>query len=208
VAPEHDAANHDNMCNMLQRSAGSSAPVNQKGVESSDTLLTDIPKELDRGTTCEVVPGQNLKPFPGQRGDGRAHNGIQVFSARNHPDSENFLQANHDAVESFSLVLKRLSDVFDLPADSIAIFHDPTGGTIAFNASRSLHFNIRFFFSLHYLQGKHESYDCYSYYYVTYAHELAHFLVSAHNKEHGFYTENYASMYLPKFLEMINTLPK
>ena len=201
VAPEHDASNHSNMCDMLQRAAGTSAPVNKKGVQSSDTLLTEIPKELNR-TTCEVIPGQNLKPH------GRTHNGIQVFSAREHPNSEVFLQTNQAATECFSLVLNRLGGVFDLSMNSIAIFHDPTGGTIAFNANKSLHFNARFFFSLHYLQEKYESYDCYAYWFITFCHELAHNLVSGHNKEHGFYTENYASLYLPKFLEMISTLPK
>lgn len=163
VSPEHDAANHSNMCNMLQKAAGSSAPVNKTGVQSPDTLLTEIPKELHRGTTCEVVPGQNLKPFPGQQGDGRTHNGIPVFSARTSPDSEAFLQTNHGAIEAFSLVLQRLASVYELPLNAIAIFHDPTRGTIAFNANKSLHFNARFFCSLHYSQGKQESYECYSY---------------------------------------------
>jgi hypothetical protein len=208
VAPESDASSHRNMCDMLRQTlAKKTAPVNSKGIETSDTLLTNIPKELDRGTTCEVVPSQSLKPFPGHRGDGRTHNGIPVFSTRKSLDSEAFLSSHQDTVESFSLVLKRLGEVYELNSNSIALFHDPTGGTIAFNAGGSLHFNVRFFYSLHYMQGKKESFDCYSFWYVTYGHELAHNLVTGHGREHGFYTESYVSLYLPRFLSLMGTLP-
>jgi hypothetical protein len=208
VSPQFDAAAQANMESMLERAASSSAPVSSKGVQSTDTLLTSVPKELDRGSTCEIVPGQSLKPFSGPRGDGRTHNGIRIFAARNSPESEPFLATCEDAIEKFALVIRRLADVYDVPADAVAIFHDPRGGTIAFNSNRALHFNLRFFHALHYLQNKHESYDCYSYWMVVFAHELSHNLVSGHNKEHGFYTESYIAKYLPKFLALISTLPR
>jgi len=208
VAPQHDAASYSNMTNMLQNEARNSAPVNAKGIKSNDTLLTSVPKDLDRGNTCEVVPGQSLKPYAGPRGDGRTHNGIQVFSARRSPDSETFLLQHDDAVEKFALVLVRLAEVYEIDSGSIAIFHDPFGGTIAFNSNRSLHFNVRFFHALHYLQNKHDSFDCYSYWMVVFAHELSHNLVSAHNKEHGFYTESYIAHYLPRFFALMGSLPR
>ena len=151
VAPQQDAASYSNMTDMLQNQARNSAPVDSKGIQSSDTMLTSVPKDLDRGSTCEIVPGQSLKPFLGPRGDGRTHNGIPVFSARKAPDSETFLMANEDAVEKFALVLVRLAEVYEIDKKCIAIFHDSRGGTIAFNSNRSLHFNLRFFHALHYL---------------------------------------------------------
>jgi hypothetical protein len=208
VSPQHDAASYASMCDMLRSAAGQSKAVDSKGLSSSDTVLTSVPEDLDRGATCEVVPGQSLKPFPGPRGDGRTHNGIQVFSARNSPESEPFLLNHEDAVEKFSLVLKRLAGVYGVDPRAIAIFHDSRGGTIAFNANSALHFNIRFFHALHYLQNKNDSYDCYSYWMVVFAHELAHNQASGHNKEHGFYTESYISMYLPKFIALCGSLPK
>jgi hypothetical protein len=208
VSPEYDAAAYANMNRMLENAAANSAAVNSEGIHSTETLLTSVPKELDRGATCEVIPGQALKPFSGPRGDGMTHNGIRVFSARNSPESEPFLQNNDDAIEKFALLIKRLATVYDVDQNATAIFHDPRGGTIAFNSNSSLHFNARFFHALHYLQNKHQSYECYSYWYVVFAHELSHNLATGHNKEHGFYTESYVAKYLPKFLALMGTLPK
>jgi hypothetical protein len=137
---------------------------------------------------------------------GETHNEIKVFSARQHPSSYEFLRAHSDSVESFAVVLERLCGVYGLSLSSVAIFHDPTGGTIAFNSNRALHFNVRFFYALHYVTNKHQSRACYSYWFVTFAHELAHHMAAGHNKEHGFYTESYISMYLPKVLALLATM--
>jgi hypothetical protein len=205
VSPEVDADSHANMERMLEQTVGQSSRVNESGISSPETTHTNIPEGLDRGSACEVVLGQNLKPYPGTS-NGKTHNGISVFSARLHPSSEDFLRAHFDAVESFAVVLERLCAVYSLDLSTIAIFHDPTGGTIAFNSNRALHFNVRFFFSLHYLPSKHHSRDCYSYWFVTTAHELAHHMASGHNKEHGFYTESYVALYLPKLASLFSQL--
>jgi len=203
VSAAADAQSQNKLDEMLQNTVNASTNVNRQGVQSQQTQLASIPKELDRGDTCEVVPGHSLKPFPGPRGSAKTQNGIRVFSSRSIPGSEVFLTENQESLEAFALVLERLSSVYRLQLDSIAIFHDPSGGTIAFNSNRALHFNVRFFHALHFLQGKHLNSDCYSYWFVTTAHELAHHLVHAHSKEHGFYTESYMSLYLPKLMEAL-----
>jgi hypothetical protein len=190
---------------VVEQTVQQSSRVDESGISSPETTQMSIPEGLDRGSACEVVPGQNLKPYPGTS-NGKTHNGIRVFSARLHPSSEDFLRAHFDAVESFAVVLERLCAVYSLDLSTIAIFHDPTGGTIAFNSNRALHFNVRFFFSLHYLQSKHHSRDCYSYWFTTTAHELAHHMASGHNKEHGFYTESYVALYLPKLASLFSQL--
>eukprot|EP00934_Nitzschia_sp_Nitz4_P008537 Nitzschia sp. Nitz4//scaffold52_size167869//121498//127378//NITZ4_002288-RA/size167869-snap-gene-0.214-mRNA-1//1//CDS//3329554071//8527//frame0 len=205
VPPEVDAVAQNNMERMLEQTVSESSGVDLSGVSSSDKQLS-IPQGLDRGPVCEAIPGQNLKPFPGPQHNGKTHNGILVFSARLHPSSEEFLRNHYDVVESFAVVIKRLCIVYDLPVKSVCIFHDPSGGTIAFNSAKALHFNVRFFFALHFMQGKHQSRECYSYWYVTTAHELAHHMVSGHNKEHGFYTESYISLYLPKLAILFGQL--
>ena len=68
--------------------------------------------------------------------------------------------------------------------------------------------NIFLFVLIKSQQNKHDSYDCYSYWMVVIAHELSHNLVSAHNKEHGFYTESYVSHYLPRFIALMSGLPR
>jgi hypothetical protein len=205
VSPAVDLSSQNQLDKMLQNTVSASSKVNRQGVEAQETALTSIPEGLDRGETCEVIPGQSLKPFPGPTGSAMTQNGIRVFSSHTTPASEVFLAEHQSALESFSLVLERLCSVFGLKLGSIAIFYDPLGGTIAFNSNRALHFNLRFFHSLHFLQNKHLSSECYSYWFVTTAHELAHHIVSAHNKEHGFYTESYMSLYLPKLVTLLST---
>ena len=206
ATPESDATSHSNMERMLEESIARSATVDSNGVRAPETTLS-IPEGLERGSTCEVIPGQDLKPFsaPGSK-NGMTHNSIKIFSSRKHQSSEVFLRTHSDAVESFAVVLERLCGVFGLPLSTIAIFHDPTGGTIAFNSNRSLHFNVRFFFGLHYAQNLHQSRTCYSYWYVTFAHELAHHMAPGHNVEHGFYTESYCTLYLPKLMTLLSQL--
>jgi hypothetical protein len=202
VPPETDATSHENMERMLQQTVQQSSIVDSNGISSPETQMS-IPEGLDRGSSCEVIPGVDLKPFMGTNQKGESHNGIKIFSARKHPSSEEFIRDHSDAIESFAVVLERLCGVYDLALSSIAIFHDPTGGTIAFNANKALHFNVRFFYALQYIKNMHQSRACYAYWFVTFAHELAHHMASGHNKEHGFYTESYISLYLPKFLVLL-----
>lgn len=204
VAPEVDNLAQTNLEAMLKNQVGNSTNVNARGHTSEERIMTDIPDGLNRHEGgCEVIPGQSLKPFNGPYRSGMSHNGIRVFSSKHHPSSETFLQENFHCVDTFADVLHQLCGIYDLNLSSIAIFHDPTGGTIAFNAGKALHFNVRFFFSLHYSQNKQDCRDCYAYWYTTMAHELAHHLVSAHNKEHGYYTECYVALYLPKLVTLL-----
>ena len=205
VSPISDTQSQTGLERMLEQAVRGSTQVSQQGMDSGPTTVPpNTPEGLDRGETCKIMPGHTLKPFLGSRGDGKTINGIRVFSSID--SSVAFLRANEDTTESFSLVLARLADVYGLQVTSIAIFHDPTGGTIAFNRNKALHFNVRFFSALHYLRGKQHDAECYSYWYMTFAHELAHHLVSSHNKEHGFYTESYAAHYLPKLVSLLGTL--
>ena len=205
VPPEMDATPHTNMERMLQQAVKQSSRVVATGLSSPEIQMS-IPEGLDRGGSCEVIPGQGLKPFTIRNEKGNAHNGIKVFSARKHPSSEVFLAEHFDAVESFAVVLERLCGIYGLKLPSVAIFHDPTGGTIAFNANKSLHFNVRFFYALHYLNNMHQRGACFSYWFVTFAHELAHHMVSGHNMEHGFYTESYMSLYMPQFMALLSQI--
>lgn len=208
VNPATDAQSQAGLERMLAQTVQGSSQVLKQGIDSPDARVTtsSLPEGLDRGETCEVIPGQSLQPFAGSRGDSKTINGIRVFSWKALQSSYEFLQQNEDATEQFGLVLQRLSEVYSIPISSIAIYHDPVGQTIAFNSNKALHFNLRFFYALHYLPGKSHDPACYSYWYVTMAHELSHHLVSAHNKEHGFYTESYTAQYMPNLMDLLRSL--
>ncbi len=200
ASPERDVSTQKSLETMLYQAVQDSRSVDSSGVHSPETLLNHLPHGLERGSDgCEVIPAQNIHAYKGPHGNFKSRNGIKVFStASNGPT---FLVDNFNAVEEFSVVIQRIASVFKLDLDKVAIYFDPNGHTIAFNSNRALYFNLRFFCALH--RNKADVASCYSYWYVTFAHELAHNLVTAHNKEHGSFTENIVTLYLPEFSKLL-----
>lgn len=205
-SPEADAMIHKNLEKQLERTVKGSSRVNRSGIQSEEKHIR-IPEGLDHGNSCDILPGQDLVPFLNQATNKtETHNGIQIFSARKHPESATFLRDNADCFESFAVVLEQLSLVFGLSLKSVALYHDPTGKAIAFNSNAgALHFNVHYYNAIHFSKGDQGS-ACYSYWFVVFAHELAHNFVSAHNKDHGFYTEHYCMLYLPKLLGILSNM--
>jgi hypothetical protein len=204
--PEMEALNHHTMEKQLEQKVKQSTNVGASGFSSEDRTES-IPEGLDHGHSCEVIPGHDLKPFINRTtGKAESHNGIKVFSARKYSVSEEFLNNNLDAVESFAAILERLCYIFGLKLSSIAIYHDPSAQAIAFNLNSALHFNVHYFSALHYGNDDSQTSACYSYWFVTMSHELAHNFVSPHNKDHAFYTESYCTTYLPKLMALLSNM--
>lgn len=128
VQPKDDPILQENMERLLQHKVRSSPSVDGRGLESGEQNIS-IPEGLDHGTSCEVIPSQNIKPFVCQNGTFAAHNGIKVFSCSKVPSSEEYLRLHGDAVECFAVVLERLCNiVYGLPLQSVAICKFPTKG--------------------------------------------------------------------------------
>jgi len=203
-SPEMDALAHHSMEKQLEQRVKQSTNVDGDGISFEDRIQA-IPEGMDHDEKCELVPGHDLKPFVNPAtGKAEAHNGIKIFFAQKYQDSESYVRSHMDAVESFAVVLERLSDVYGIKLNSVAMYHDSVGNSIAFNANRALYFNLHFFCALHYGENGSANSDCYSYWFVIFAHELAHHFVSAHNRAHAFYTESYCTMYMPKLLTMLS----
>ena len=202
-SPEIDKCTQKAMEAKIEQAVQSSRSVDTAALRSPETLLNHLPQGLDRGEAgCDIMPAQNIQPFRGPHGDYKSSNGIKVFCGASADPA--FLSQNFNAVERFSIVIQNLATVYKLHISTVAMYYDPSGNTMAFNSSGSLYFNLRFFFALH--QDRVDS-ACYSYWYITFAHELAHNLVTAHNKEHGSYTENIATLYLPDFVKLLSQIP-
>ena len=200
-SPERDASTQQSLESMLQNAVHNCRSVDHAGVRSPETLMHNLPQGLD--DRCEVIAAQDIHPFQGPYGNCKTHNGIKVFAA-NRDSGPAFLSKNFNAVERFSVVIQHIAIVYKLNLATVAIYYEPNGNTIAFNQSKALYFNVRFFAALH--QHNVDS-SCYSYWYLTFAHELAHNLVTAHNKEHGSFTESIAALYLPEFVKMLSQIP-
>ena len=170
VSPEADAFSHEKLNEMLASSLASSRGTAATGLNSAERHMTALPEGLSRGDDgCDVIPAQNLKIF------GRTTNGIKVFSSvkNGEEDSETFLRGNIQTIKIFASVLETLCEVYRLNMQSVAIYYDSCGNTIAFNSNKALYFNLRLFAHLHYNDGGPLSSECYSYWFTTMAHELA-----------------------------------
>ena len=170
VSPEADAFSHEKLNEMLASSLASSRGTAATGLNSAERHMTALPEGLSRGDDgCDVIPAQNLKIF------GRTTNSIKVFSSikNGEEDSETFLRGNIQTIKTFASVLETLCEVYRLNMQSVAIYYESCGNTIAFNSNKALYFNLRLFAHLHYNDGGPLSSECYSYWFTTMAHELA-----------------------------------
>ncbi|PNY26469.1 Uncharacterized protein TCAP_03605 [Tolypocladium capitatum] len=135
-----------------------------------------------------------------------ASNGMKVFVAKDMAANQSeVLLTNIGAINSFAALLVEIGGIYSLASRVIHIFYDESGGTIAFNSGGSIFCNLRFFLQLHAAQmnrqdpGAAKS-EAGTWWWVVFAHELAHNLVSPHNSEHSFYTESFIQQYMGKMI--------
>lgn len=203
--PPNDVATREAIKETLRKSVKSTRPISDGGVIAQAGVIA-VPATVSdaaKAPECEATPATDLKPFDGPHRTGKTASGMRVFSRRGRNDSERFLEVNWNLVERFENVLGTIAKIFSLPVETMAIYHDSRDRVVAFNLDRRLYFNVRYFANLHYRDGITVGLDCYAYWFCTTAHELSHNMVAGHNKDHGFYTENYISTYLPKLMSTL-----
>ena len=178
VPPETATAPHhlqQNLVNAIQASRAH----NSKSVVS----LPTINNVKETHSYCDARPGQNITYLA----DSSA--GIKIFLSNNVADRTKFISANSSALNAFASVLLDCAGLFSLARNTIHIFYDEVGSTIAFNQNRALFCNYRYFENLHLpdvQQGRKA--NALVYWYVVLCHELAHNLVPEHSADHSFYT--------------------
>lgn len=145
---------------------------------------------------CDSQPGHDLAFIA----DSAA--GVKVFMENSiaAADRTPFLQANLNAVNAFGYLLLDIGNIFLLKPQSLHIFYNESGSSIAFNRNGSIFCNLRYFLQLHWqkfgnVQGKK---DAAVYWWMTLCHELAHNIVQDHGQQHEFYTESFATEYFGK----------
>lgn len=206
ISPSEDLAQQHRVEAFVREATNFARTVPASGVHGSEKQVSSLPADLEQSApSCDEEKVHNLVRFDGPLLNGLTSNGTKVFSQRGDRASEAFLMDNWDAVECFSFVLHNLCSVFRLHTKCVAVMHEDSGGTIAFNASGALFFNVRYFRVLHY-RGGAASIDsaCYTYWFTTMAHELAHNIQRGHDRTHGFITETFVNMHM---LELAAALP-
>lgn len=145
---------------------------------------------------CDSTPGQNLTYVGNVMGmEFYVHRSVQ-------PDD--VLEQYGQAMARFTSVLTELSKVFELKLNSIQIFYDQEGPTIAFNSNGSLFMNLRYYLALHEPTKKEEEAskrkEAMIYWFMTMCHELAHNFVAEHSSQHEFYMSSFAENYLESLM--------
>ena len=123
-------------------------------------------------------------------------------------DGPTTLTHNRAALERLiELVYRPVGAIFGVNPQSMHVFCDTQGPSIAFNRGGSIFLNLRYYLAWHDadVQANRLVNPLISVYFSV-AHELAHNLVLAHNSEHEFYFSSIAEQYFMSLAQYIATL--
>lgn len=115
--------------------------------------------------------------------------GINLLFVKSLGDRSNFIAKNGTGINMFASVLMECASVFALGINTLSVFYDPGGKTIAFNRAGSIFCNYFYFQQLHEagLLQSQDSTEALVYWWVILCHELAHNLVGDHSSAHSYY---------------------
>jgi hypothetical protein len=156
--------------------------------------------EEAKGSYCDSTPAQDLSFLA----DTDA--GIKFYISNHVPRRNDFLSQQSNGLRLFGFLLLDIATVFDIRPQSLHIFYDDRGATIAFNESGALFFNYMWFERLHLPQfqtNRDSRIDAVSYWWITMCHELAHNLVKEHSAAHSYYAESFAQQYFGKVMTKV-----
>lgn len=185
----------------LQRNLVNAIQASRAHNSTSVANQPEVNNVKETATYCDARPGHNTS-YIGET------SGVRVFLdntvAANGMPAAKFLAANASALKLFASILLDCADTFSLKRNTVHIFYDDAGSTIAFNQNKSLFFNYRYFENLHLpLVQQGNRMDAISYWCVVMAHELAHNLVSDHSAQHSYYTESMIIQYFSKIASKV-----
>ncbi|CAG8896355.1 unnamed protein product [Penicillium egyptiacum] len=130
------------------------------------------------------------------------NSGVNVLFTKTVTERSAFLAKNRVGFNIFASILLDCGTIFSMRADSLTIFYDPGGKTIAFNRAGSIFCNYFYFQSLQEQEllksATPDRTDAIVYWWVILCHELAHNLVGDHSSAHSYYTEGFVAQYFPK----------
>ncbi|KAL1306383.1 hypothetical protein AAFC00_005092 [Neodothiora populina] len=160
------------------------------------TTLFDQPttREIkETPTYCDTTPATNLRLWA------ESSAGVKVYLDDSIATVERdaLVNAHKSAINVFAYLLLDISSIYDLRPQSLHIFYNTSGSSIAFNKGGAIFCNLRYFLQLHMPNWNDHRDDAKGkcaalvYWFVTVAHELAHNIEQTHNSAHGFYTESF-----------------
>ncbi|KAI8067960.1 hypothetical protein BC940DRAFT_273450 [Gongronella butleri] len=183
ITPNYES----NIQQNLKRAIHSCKPFTGQHMFTRPTINT----VTEASTYCDTTPGNNLRHV-GQIKQ------IECYAQKD-VDPETMVVQHRQGLLAFATLVTTLAQVFELKLNTIHLYYDLEGATIAFNRSGSLFLNLRYFLALHHNDPK-KRVDALVYWYMTICHELAHNFVALHNAEHEFYFSSFAEVYMTRLL--------
>jgi len=156
--------------------------------------------EESKGSYCDSTPAQDMSFLT----DTAA--GIKFYIANHISTPSEFFAAHATGIHRFGHLLLDIASVFNVRPQSMHVFYDNRGATIAFNESGALFFNYHWFEQLHlphFETSRDVRIHAVSWWWITMCHELAHNLVKEHSASHSFYTESFVQQYFMKIMAKI-----
>ncbi|KAG0338943.1 hypothetical protein BG000_003116 [Podila horticola] len=175
---------------------------------------TSTVSEVLTSSYCDVKPGHQLN-FAGHAGE------LEFYLDKGVDADEIMTKENLKSLARFvNLLMVLAQDVFDLVPETMHVYYDPEGSTIAFNRGGALFFNWRYYVALGHdtgagsgkkqVQGRTITArdEAMIYWFFTMAHELAHNFVGDHNSKHEFYFSSFCEQYLPSLMAAMAKAPE
>ncbi|KAG0223448.1 hypothetical protein BGW41_005587 [Actinomortierella wolfii] len=210
---------HNNLKNSLQQAVQKCRSNGQTEIKSEPTV--SVVTEQMSNTYCDAKPGHSLV-FAGHAGE------LELYLDKSCDADSIMTRENLGSLNRFVRLLLLLAKVFDLAPQTMHVFFDPEGSSIAFNRGGSLFFNWRYYVAFGHddIQlnkdkkknavstttttanvpglSRLDSFpvdDALVYWFFTMAHELAHNFVGEHNSQHEFYFSSFCEQYLPALIQ-------
>jgi len=148
---------------------------------------------------CDVSPSvDNLKLL-------RRVRDVDVHVAQDFPDVNTNSTCIPKLLDHFLDILKPVAEVYGLSTRSYCVF--VTAGCIAFNRQGTIYLNLQYFEKWHYKdvrEGRRRR--ALTLWFLTFAHEIAHNLVSGHDSEHEFWFLAICEKYMDKFSMLLGSV--
>ena len=152
-----------------------------QGADFKGEIAPHVHKVEEIFEHCEARAGMDLS-FVGYQSNMQIYIDRQTLKSQNMSGS-NFLESNREDLNLFVSLLVNAAAVFQVDRKTMNIFYDDLGPTMAFNRSRSLFFNYRYFKASGHpamiREGNTE--EPLNWWAVRLSHEMAHNLERDHN---------------------------
>ena len=199
--PEHATAPHQLRQNLV--SAIQSSHAHNSSSLTSQPTYNEV-KETH--SYCDATPATNITSIgeTSRPAVARVFLSSDLLRPPYNQTPSTFLALHGPALNLFAQILFSCAETFSLDRSAVHIFYDAAGSTIAFNQSKALFFNHRYFEDLHLETCRHEDTAAATVYWsITMAHELAHNIVADHSAAHSYYMEAMIVQYFGRLADKV-----